>query len=69
MSFEAISDKECIYSQLGIQFKYNMQDAVNMLNIYDKIFTEVLRIVDENDKGLYNEIKNTILSKMLEEMS
>ena len=69
MSFEAISDKECIYSQLGIQFKYNMQNAVNMLNIYDKIFTEVLRIVDENDKGLYNEIKNTILSKMLEEMS
>ena len=50
MSFEAISDKECTYSQLGIQFKYNMQNAVNMLNIYDKIFTEVLRIVDENDK-------------------
>ena len=69
MSFEAISDKECIYSQLGIQFKYNMQNAVNMLNIYDKIFTEVLRIIDENDKELYNEIKNTILSKMLEEMS
>ena len=69
MSFEAISDKECTYSQLGIQFKYNMQNAVNMLNIYDKIFTEVLRIVDENDKWLYNEIKNTILSKMLEEMS
>ena len=69
MSFEAISDKECIYSHLCIKFKYNMQDAVNMLNIYDKIFTEVLRIVDENDKGLYNEIKNTILSKMLEEMS
>ena len=69
MSFEAISDKECIYSQLGIQFKYNMQNAVNMLNIYDEIFAEVLRIIDENDKGLYNEIKNTILSKMLEEMS
>lgn len=63
MTFEKISDTECVYTTKESQHHFDMDNMVNICNLYEKINKEILDVVKEENQELYTKL-DTMLTNL-----